>query len=300
MSKSPSASQIVDVPMDRIHISNPRTRSRRVHREIVANIETTGLRRPITVSPRRSGSDADGFDLVCGQGRMEAYYLLGQDAIPAIVREATPEECMLKSLVENIARHKHRPYALLSEIASQRERGHSNREIAETVGMSVDWVRDILGLVDQGEERLLAAVDRGMMPMSLAVEISRAESKDVQRLLAQAYEKGTLRGRRVGVVRRALDLRARKGKTFTRIRDDVPRCKPLFRPGELRRIFEKEARKQAVYRMKAEFSHERLAFVAAALKDLLGQPAFVRLLRSEGCHKLPKVLADRIAGSAAP
>ena len=40
----------------------------------------------------RMNGSGDHFDLVCGQGRLEAYKQLGQVKIPAIVVEATEEE----------------------------------------------------------------------------------------------------------------------------------------------------------------------------------------------------------------
>jgi len=57
------------IPIARIHVLNPRTRSRRQHREIVENIETIGLKRPVTVRRRPDDGEAD-YDLVCGEGRL--------------------------------------------------------------------------------------------------------------------------------------------------------------------------------------------------------------------------------------
>jgi ParB family chromosome partitioning protein len=71
---------------------------------MVANIREVGLKKPITVV-RRSEPNADGeqFDLVCGQGRIEAFLALGETTIPAIIAEAPREDQFLMSLVENIA-----------------------------------------------------------------------------------------------------------------------------------------------------------------------------------------------------
>ena len=58
------------VPIDKIRVINLRSRNKTKFREIVENISKVGLKKPITVS-RRDGED--GFDLVCGQGRLEAF-----------------------------------------------------------------------------------------------------------------------------------------------------------------------------------------------------------------------------------
>ena len=48
------------------------------------------FKKPITVSPREDG----GYDLICGQGRLEAFIALGQTEIPAVIAEATPEDAV--------------------------------------------------------------------------------------------------------------------------------------------------------------------------------------------------------------
>ena len=65
------------IALDRINVLNPRVRSKRTFELIVSNISAVGLKRPITVA-RREVTDGTRYDLVCGQGRYEAYKALGQ------------------------------------------------------------------------------------------------------------------------------------------------------------------------------------------------------------------------------
>src|SRR5258708_31475813 len=92
------------VPLNQINILNPRSRNRAAFQGMVTNISNLGLKRPITVARRAEPSDGKPYDLVCGQGRLEAFIALGQTEIPPIIREASREESFLMSLVENIAR----------------------------------------------------------------------------------------------------------------------------------------------------------------------------------------------------
>jgi ParB family transcriptional regulator, chromosome partitioning protein len=71
------------IPVDRILVVNPRVRNKKTFKEIVSNIAELGLKRPITVA-KRDSADAPRYDLVCGQGRLEAYRILGQQEIPAL------------------------------------------------------------------------------------------------------------------------------------------------------------------------------------------------------------------------
>ena len=118
------------IPISRITVLNPRARNKRQHREIVNNIEAIGLKRPITVS-RRDVAGGPRYDLVCGEGRLEAFQMLGQTEIPAVVIEASESECLVMSLVENIARRTPRPIDLMREIGALRARGYSDATIAE-------------------------------------------------------------------------------------------------------------------------------------------------------------------------
>lgn len=60
------------IPIDRITIVNPRVRNKRSFRDIIDNIAQLGLKKPITVS-RRVEAGGPFYDLVCGQGRLEAF-----------------------------------------------------------------------------------------------------------------------------------------------------------------------------------------------------------------------------------
>jgi ParB family transcriptional regulator, chromosome partitioning protein len=118
---SSDADTIELIPIERITVINPRVRNKKIFKEIVENIAELGLKRPITVTRR---DDADGlrYALVCGQGRLEAYQALGQHEIPAIVVKADTEDCMVMSLVENLARRQHRAIDLLHDIESLKQR----------------------------------------------------------------------------------------------------------------------------------------------------------------------------------
>ena len=69
--------RVKTIPIDQIRLLNPRARNQRNFQEIVQSIANVGLKRPITVSPRKSEADSASYDLVCGQGRIEAFIQLG-------------------------------------------------------------------------------------------------------------------------------------------------------------------------------------------------------------------------------
>lgn len=293
---SPRLQQIELVPISLIRVLNPRARNKRQHRDIVDNIEAIGLKRPITVS-RRSGSNGPVYDLVCGEGRLEAFQMLGQTEIPAVVMEASESECLVMSLVENIARRHHRPIDLIREVGELRKRGHTETAIGEKIGVSPSWVNLVLNLISRGEERLLAAVETGLIPITLAIEISRAESDEAQRILLDAYEKGDLRGKKLTAVRRLLEARLEshnKGVPHPRL--GRKRSTRRLTASQLMEIYQREAEKQRLLVKKSEFAQTRLLFVVEAMKDLLSDDSFRTLLRAEGLDQIPRWLELRMAG----
>ena len=157
--QNPQHKEVTLVPTGRIRILNPRVRNRRTFEEMVENIAKIGLKRPITVA-LREGTDQAEYDLVCGQGRLEAFIQLKQKTIPAIVIDADETDCLVMSLVENCARRQHRPIDLMREIGTLRERGYTDRQIASKIGVSPDYVGMIAGLLERGEERLLSLMRR--------------------------------------------------------------------------------------------------------------------------------------------
>src|SRR6185312_5493669 len=126
---------IESVPISEIRVVNPRARNKVTFKNIVLNIENVGLKKPITICRRQPDADGTRYDLVCGQGRLEALVALGDTMIPAIVIEAPREERHLMSLVENIARRQPSNLELMREVRSLLGRGYSCPQIARKVGV---------------------------------------------------------------------------------------------------------------------------------------------------------------------
>lgn len=282
-------SNIASVPVDEITVLNPRSRSKRVFNELVESIAHLGLKKPITVS-RRKGRP--GYDLVCGQGRLEAFKLLGQHEIPAIVVEASEEDCHLMSLIENLARRNPSSLELMREIGVLKGRGYSINDIAAKTDLGTEYVYAICFLLEHGEDRLITGVERGVIPPSIALEIVRAKDSDVQTALAEAYETKTIPGNQILAIRRIIDERNQRGKRMQG-RGGVPNTKKVT-ASILIRAYRKETDRQKLLVKKAELTQSRLIFVVNALRRLLTDENFVTLLRAEAMHTMPRPLAERL------
>ncbi|KQO42531.1 plasmid partitioning protein RepB C-terminal domain-containing protein [Methylobacterium sp. Leaf85] len=289
--------QVAMIPIDRITVLNPRSREIRRFREIVQNIGRVGLKRPITVTriPAPDGSDA--YGVVCGEGRLKACIELGQTQVAAVVIEASEQDCLVMSLVENCARRQHRPADLLQDVGTLRRRGHTDAQIATKIGFTPQWVNMIGGLIERGEERLLTAVETGVLPVSVATEIARTDDAGLQALLAQAYAEKKLSGGKLAKARRLLEARRKRGRDQDQNplgRKEQPRR--LTSTVALMRAFQQEADRERMLVKKAELTQSRLMFIVEALRRLRADGSFVTLLRAERLDGMPSDLDARVSG----
>ena len=281
------------VPVDQISVVNPRVRNRKVFDEIVESIAELGLKRPITVA-RRDQTDGPHYELVCGQGRLEAYRELGQENIPALVIEASSEDCLVMSLVENLARRQHRAIDLLRDIEGLKRRGYREPEIARKTQLSLKYVRGVVRLLENREHRLLRAVESGQIPVSVAVDIAEADGAAMQDVLQQAYESNLLRGAKLMAAKRLVEARQKRGKGH-RTTDGYYK-RPLSVESLLRTYQDDVDKKQILVR-KAAVARDQIMFVTEALRKLLADENFVTLLRAEGLETIPQNIAERLAAT---
>ncbi|THD71189.1 chromosome partitioning protein ParB [Thalassobius vesicularis] len=303
MAKKPEddhPTEVTLVPTDRIRILNPRVRNPRTFADMVENIAKIGLKRPITVT-RRTETDPQEYDLVCGQGRLEAFIQLKQKAISAIVIDADEADCLVMSLVENCARRQHRPIDLMREISTLRERGYNDRQIGDKIGVSPDYVGMIAGLLERGEERLVTAVETGLLPLNLAIDISKTDAEGAQRALMDAYTQKKLRGKKLAAARRMIEQREVRGKKMhpKKYGRDGNYRRPLTSEA-LVRAYQKEADRQKLLIKKAELTQGRLLFICQAFRTLMEDDHFLTLLRAEGLDTMPSYLLGSVTEGASP
>lgn len=285
-------SKVHMVPVAAIEVVNSRQRGKRKFRQIVKNIAKLGLKKPITITPKNREAPNGEYYLVCGQGRLEAYQLLGQSEIPALIVDASREELYLMSLVENLARRQRSSVELLSEIAALKERGYSYSQISKKTDIDLGYVRSIIKLIAKGEERLLTAVEHGKIPINIAITIATAEDHDVQRALTEAYEKNKLRGSKLLAARRLIERRRTSGK---KMRGRVKRkSAEQMSSKKLLQTYEEETARQRIVIKKSKLCETRLLFVVAALRQLFGDGQFEELLRAESLDSLPAYLDDQV------
>jgi ParB family chromosome partitioning protein len=279
------------IPIEQIDIANPRSRNRTRWQAIVANIREVGLKKPISVT-RREQPDNKGklFDLICGQGRIEAFIALGEFHIPAIITEASREDRFLMSLVENIARRASSNREILQEIKRLRARGYNASEIARKLGKSGPYILGMVHLVDHEEVTLIEAVEAGRLPITVATQIADGKDQEISDALSEAYSSGELRGSKLTYVRRLIAKRIEKRQRDGKAQDAQRRITGNM----LVQVYKQRVMEQKALIAKADFTKERLLLVTSAVRQLLNDDNFITLLRAENMSDMPKQLMMRL------
>ena len=194
------------------------------------------------------------------------------------------------SLVENFARRGPSNRDLLREVRSLRERKYRVEEIAQKLGLDRAYINGIIHLLEKGEEGLAQAVEAGRLPISVAVQIATGNDHEVQQALAEAYEKGDLRGDKLKSARRIISQRIAKLQSSGKL----AQTRRKLTGDALVREYKDRMREQRHLVQKANLTKERLLLLTSAIRRLMQDEHFTTLLRAENLVDMPEQLAARL------
>ncbi len=215
-----AAMHVVEVPVEAV-LPNPRQPRYAMDpgalAELAASIREHGVLQPLVVTelPAELSQEPLGFQvaasryqLIAGERRLEASKLAGKATVPAIVKDASPQESLEWALIENVQRA---DLNALEEATAYRhlidEFGLTQEQVAERVGKSRFTVANSLrllnlpqdakarlasGEISEGHARaLLALDDESLLLRALRVVIAKGMSVRQTEELARRLVKAT-------------------------------------------------------------------------------------------------------------
>ncbi len=217
---------IEEIPLDRISVFIPRKREKTGFRDLVASIDKHGLIIPITVLKRADGT----YELIKGQGRLEAHSRLKRPSIRAFVIPESDMDQYQKTvewLVENRVRTQ-LPAVVKARLADiDRQQGLSYEAIGERYGMSPGTARQYARMAQKSSERVLDMVENDRLDFTRAKAIAEGiDDKAAQEVVAQVvtedglYQKNTRAAVRVA---RSTMQDATQPLTITELRSGIRR-----------------------------------------------------------------------------
>ena len=227
--------------------------------DLMESIRINGILSPVLVRPISN----DAYEMVSGHRRMHAAMMLGMDTVPAIIREMTDDEAVVKMVDANIQREELLPsekafaYKMKLE-AMKRQAGRPVRDnsgqndqnlfgkvsrdvLAEELGESSKQVQRYIRLTELIPE-LLDYVDQKRIQFTVAVEISYIDH-EIQRWLFQYIkENGAVKLNQVTLLRTQLQTGAMTEARMIQLLNDsqpgkAPSSKLTFTEKKLREYF---------------------------------------------------------------
>jgi ParB family chromosome partitioning protein len=262
-----------------IKIINPRSRNKFRHGEITESIDKSGLRKPITV--RKINDKNYEYALVCGQGRLEAINDLNEEMIPAFIIDIDDETAYLMSLIENMARVNPRAGEQFNRIKDMKAEGLTDRKISTITGLSYGWISSITMLIDKAENKLLAAVESGKIPISLAVEIAKTDYQGAQELFVQAFEKGEIKHKDIIKIRAILDARNEGLKGFNGAGFGYGKKKKELTTDDLTKLYQENISSHKKIKKKALFVEGNIILARQIIQDVMSDDDFMQLVNEE-------------------
>ena len=165
-------------------------------KELAASVAEKGILQPIVV--RRHG---DGFVIVAGERRYRAAQLVGLPRLPAMIREATDDEAIEQSLIENLQRENIDP---IEESTSFRQlmqaHGYSLRDLAARLHKSHAYIAERLQLTRHPD--IAEAVAAGTVSPKAASELARVEDETLRKQLTGRVQRGEIDSRHIRQAKR--------------------------------------------------------------------------------------------------
>lgn len=151
---------------------------------LVESIRENGILNPVIVRPDKNGD----YEMISGHRRLHAAGIVGLSKIPAIVKEMSDDEAIIKMVDANIQREEilpsERAFSLKMKMDAMRRQGcrsdltsgndcqkWSSDEIGESVGLKGRQVRNYVRLTYLLPE-ILALVDQKKLQFVIAVDLS--------------------------------------------------------------------------------------------------------------------------------
>ena len=227
--------------------------------DLVESIRVNGILSPVLIRP--IGNDI--YEMVSGHRRMHAASILGMECVPAIIREMTDDEAVVKMVDANIQREELLPsekafaYKMKME-AMKRQAGRPRKEnygqndhnlfgrptrdaLAEQLGESSKQVQRYIRLTKLIPE-LLNYVDQKRIQFTVAVEISYIDQEIQKWLYEYIRDNGAIKLNQVGILRTQLQAGAMTEAKMIQLLNNsqpgkMPSSKLTFSEKKLREYF---------------------------------------------------------------
>lgn len=148
-------------------------------RELADSIWNVGVLEPLLVRPAQGAGNRDKYWVVAGGRRLHAARLAGRGTVPCIVRDYNNQQSLIVAIIENLQREDLNDLEKADALQRLRTMTASTwDEVAVRVGLSVDYVRRVVGLLKlEPEVKQLVMDDKLPVRTAIALRPLKAEQQ---------------------------------------------------------------------------------------------------------------------------
>ena len=165
------------------------------------------------------------------------------------------------------------------------DEGWSYEMISRVAVRSVTYIRQYIQLVDNGEERLIVGVERGVFPISFAIQVARSEDENIQNLLMDAFDQDLISTENFSAARRIIATRTSGGQKL----DSSGR---KYTVTELRKDITDATKKKNSFVREAKTKENRFLMLASAIDSLWENTEFLKIAQAEKLTDRPQLVGD--------
>ena len=276
------------IPVDKIKVINPRIRDEEQFQMNVQSIDNNGMLMPIRVNDKFL--EKTGFyELICGEGRLIAHQRLGKSDIKAEVITCTRKEAYLQSLIENLARSRPGTMQFARELKQLHDEGWDYARIAKISCRSADYVKQYIGLVEKGEDRLIQGVEQGVFPISFAILVAQSEDANIQNVLMDAFDQGIVNCQNFAHARRIIGTRLERASQSN---GSAKRNRAGLTITTLKKDIQDLTKSKDSFVREAESKENRFLTLLTAINTLWRDAAFVILATEEQVKDRPELVGN--------
>lgn len=279
------------IPIDQIKVPNHRDRDEEQFALNVQSIESIGQIKDIRVNDKYLNSTGF-YELIFGEGRLLAQKRLGQTHVRAEVVTYQRKQALLESLVENIARSRPGTMEYARELMALHEEGWSFAKIAKIACRSEEYIRSIIGLVQNGEDRLVNGVESGLFPISFAVLVAQTNQSNIQNVLMDAFDQGIVGCQNFAKIRAIINTRLNSKATR---KGGDPSVKYSLKT--LTSDITATTQAKDSYVREAQGKESRLFTILDGLEQMAQDSRWRALLEEEGLSKRPDLSSNYAVGA---
>lgn len=281
------------VPVDRIRVINSRTRDEGQFALNVQSIDAVGQIKDIRVNDKFLAKDGF-YELICGEGRLIAHQRLGKTHIRAEVVTCSRKQAYIESLVENLARTRPGTMYFARELKALHDEGWDYDKIARVACRSVEYIRQYIRLVENGEDRLIQGVEQEVFPISFAVLVAGADDATIQNVLMDAFDQGIVNSQNFGRARAIISARMDGRKQRHAGHEE-------YTVATLTQDIAKATEAKDSFAREAQSKESRVYTLLDGLETLYRDPVLMEILRAEKLDKRPELAGKyNLAGRMDP